>query len=205
MKTPMITRDADTFVALAQAVTLARAEGAVDARTSAELSAALVAGLLTGCMEMETYGKVHDALASLLERAFAGPTRPAEPSPPAGTGEDSSLEVYLEVVADAWDKVSWDDEAASRLKSFVRKAFDLSRARFGEDGWFRAPLRTEPDRFVSDARAAGLLVVSIEGSPPAGSAEGTLRDPGDRRVGSRVLLGWGERRVALDLGHAGGR
>jgi hypothetical protein len=206
MKTTMVAREADTFVALAQAVALARAEGAVDAKTSSSLSAGFVAGLLTGCMEMETYGQIHDALARLLEKAFEKPERGAG-SPvvrASATPEaEGSLEVYLEVVEDAWSKLSWEEETCGRLKAFARKTFDMGRATFGEGAWFRAPLRTDLSRLVREARSAGLLIVSMEGQPPGGATEAALRDPSAPAARSRVVRGWGERRVALDLVPAG--
>ncbi len=200
MKTSMVSREASTFVSLAQAVQLARTEGVLDAETSSDLSAALVAGMLTGCMEMETYGRVHDALARLLEKAFEAPAREAKPAEAGESGgAEGPLGVYLEVVGEAWDKVSWEEEASARLKRFVQKSFDLRKATFGAAGWFSAPLRADADAVLRDARAAGLLVVSMQGAPPAGAARALLCDPESEPGAFRLVLGWGERRVALDL------
>jgi hypothetical protein len=201
MRTSMVTQDASTFVSLAQAVALARTEGVLDDDSAADLSAALVAGILSGCMEVETYGRVHEALALLLEKAFEGA---AEFLPPAPTREGSAedpLGVYLEVVGDAWEKVSWNEEACGRLKAFAREVFDLGRAHFGAPGWFSAPLGTDAEDLLRKARAAGLLVLSIDGSLPAGETGGVLKewDPTEPAEGLRAVLGWGERRLALDL------
>lgn len=195
----MITRDAETFVALAQAVTLAYAEGALDDDTSFELTAALVAGIVTGSMELTTYGRVHDALALLLEKAFEGPVRPVA----GGAGPDRNrpeepLGVYLEVVGNAWDRVTSDDEPYVGLTTFVRKAFDLGKADFGGRGWFCAPVRTDLDTLLRLSRAAGLAVLSVEGTAPK-KAEAVLQDPSGPAGSARVLLGWGDRRLALDL------
>jgi hypothetical protein len=205
MKTSMVAQDAQTFVALGRAVALATDEGALDREESAELTAGLVAGILTGGMELDTYANVHKALARLLERAFEGPTR-EQPTPfpaalnakePAG---EEPLGVYLEVVGEAWDKVSWEAEAAGKLKAFIRRVFILDRATFGENGWFRAPLTTSSDGVVRAAREAGLLIVSMEGVIPKTPAEAVLEDPESPSSEARVLLGWGDRRTALDFG-----
>lgn len=202
MKSSMISQDADTFVALGQAVSLAAVEGALDEQGTRDLTAALVAGILSGCMELDTYARVHEALARLLERAFAAPPRSASRGSANGgaprTGEDS-LGVYLEVVADAWEKVTWEEEACGRIKAFVDRAFDLSRARFGDGAWFRAPLRGSLDDLTRDARAAGLLVVSIQGAAPQGQLEAVLETLDAVPAPARVVLGWGERRTALDV------
>ncbi|MBI5439620.1 MAG: hypothetical protein HY900_00240 [Deltaproteobacteria bacterium] len=204
MKTSMVSRDAKTFVALAQAVSLARTEGVLDAQTSVDLSAAFVAGILTGCMEMETYGRVHDALARLLEKAFETAPEPKGPSgsaePPAGS--EGPLGVYLEEVGEAWDKVSWDEEACGRLKGFARDSFDLKRARFGGPAWFTAPLRSTAEALLRKARAAGLLVVSIEGVFPGEGTWIVLRDPDPAPEAPRIVFGWGDRRIAMALAPA---
>ncbi len=203
MKASMISRDASTFVALAQAVALARAEGVLEEDVSVDLSAALVAGILTGCMEMETYGRVHEAMARLLEKAFEGARLEPPPAERSGEAEtEGPLGVYLEVVGEAWDKVSWEEEACARLKTFAREAFDLNRARFGDEGWFEAPLRRDPVQLLRRARSAGLLIVSIEGALPAARTTGVLRDAGAPATAPRVLLGWGDRRIALDVAAA---
>ncbi len=202
MKASMITRDADTFVSLGRAVNLAATEGALDPESSRELTAALVAGILTGCMELDTYARVHDALARLLEKTFEGPST-AETTPPAGApgdeAEAESLDVYLEVVGEAWEKVGWE-ESCGPLKEFVRSAFDLDHAHFGEKGaWFRAPLQADLDSVLRRARAAGLLVVSVQGGGSGAPSEAVLHEPDAATPPARVVLGWGDRRAALDL------
>lgn len=199
MNGSMVKRDAETFVALARAVTLAQAEGALDEETTYDLAAALVAGMLTGSMEMGTYGKVHDALARLLEKAFEGPVRAMDAASPKGSKiSEEPLGVYLEVVGDAWDKVTSADEPYGGLTAFVRTSFDLSRARFGEDAWFRAPLRTGLDVLLKRAKTAGLLLVSTQGESPD-PADAILQDLSAQEGDARVVLGWGERRTALDI------
>ena len=200
MKNSMVTQDAETFVSLGKAVALARAEGAVDAATASDLSAALVAGVLTGCMDMGTYGRVHDALAALLEQAFEGPAREVE-SPGSAPGDEAEepLGAYLEVVGHAWEMVSGDDEGSSGLTTFVRRSFDLDRSRFGEGCWFRAPLKVDLPALLKTAKTAGLLVVSQTGVCSGRPLEACLRDPASPVGGVRVVLGWGERRIALDL------
>jgi len=202
MKSPMISQDADTFVALGRAVSLAAVEGALDEQGSRDLTAALVAGILSGCMELDTYTRVHETLARLLERAFAAPPRPPPGSPGKGGGSTSgedSLGVYLEVVGDAWEKVTWDEEACGRIKGFVERAFDLSGAQFGDGAWFRAPLHGSVEDLAREARAAGLLVVSIQGTVPKGELKAVLETTGAPFGPARIILGWGERRTALDL------
>jgi hypothetical protein len=202
MKSSMITQDADTFVALGQAVSLAAVEGALDEQGTRDLTAALVAGILSGCMELDTYARVHEALANLLERAFQGPPRSGAAGPGqagAGAAGDESLGVYLEVVGEAFEKVAWGDEVCGRLTAFVAGAFDLSRGRFGGGAWFRAPLRGSVEAVTREARAAGLLVVSIQGAAPPGDLEAVLETAEAPPGPSRIVLGWGERRTALDL------
>lgn len=202
MKNPMISQDADTFVSLGQAVSQAALEGALGHEDTRDLTAALVAGILSGCMELDTYSRVHDALARLLEQAFAEPPEAkagAQPRTEDREQGDEDLGVYLEVVGDAWEKVTWDEEACVLLKDFVERAFDLSRARFGEGAWFRAPLRGTIESLAREARAAGLLVVSIQGTPPEGELEATLETSDTPPGPARVVLGWGDRRTALDL------
>jgi len=202
MKKSMITQDADTFVALGRAVSLASIEGALDPDEFRELTAALVAGILSGCMELDTYARVHDAMARLLEHAFHGPPIPPAAPAPGGkqpSGEEDSLGVYLEVVGEAWEKVGWDQEACGLLKGFVARAFDLSHARFGDGGWFRAPLRGSIDDLTHAARAAGLLVVSIQGEVAAEATDAVLEETAAPPGSARVVLGWGDRRTALDL------
>ncbi len=202
MKTSMVTQDADTFVALGRALSLAALEGALDPDEAADLSAALVAGILTGCMDMETYARVHDALAQLLEQAFAGGVREIPP-PPGRAGNaaagDEPLGVYLEVVGDAWDKVSWDEGSCEQLKSFVRRAFDLSRGHFGNGGWYHAPLRLGPEEVLQAARNVGLMVVAVEGTLPQGAVDAVLTAEDEPGGVARVILGWGERRAAVQL------
>jgi len=200
----MVTQDADTFVALGRAVDMAAAEGALSPDEAADLSSALVAGILSGCMDLESYTRVHEALARLLDRAFARGSRTAgeaSPSPePAGPGgEDEPLGVYLQVVGDAWDCVSPADEGGARLRRFVSATFVAARARFGEGAWFRAPLRTGSDELIRRARAAGLLVVSIQGPPVGPGVEARLSAPESPPGPTRIVLGWGEQRTALDL------
>jgi len=200
MKTSMVTQDAETFVSLGKAVALAHAEGAVDDDAASDLSAALVAGVLAGCMDMGTYGRVHDALAALLEQAFEGSAREVESwaSGPEG-GEVEPLGAYLEVVGHAWEKVSGEDDECGRLAALVHRCFDLTRARFGEGCWFRASLKIDPPALLKAAKAAGLLVVAQTGSTPELPLQACLRDPAAPAGAARVVLGWGERRIALDL------
>ncbi len=206
MKPPMVTRDADTFVALGKAVQLAADEGALPREEAADLGEALVAGILTGCMELDTYARVHDALARLLDRAFEGPTRtvtgPA--TPPAGaSAPEEPLGVYLEVVGDAWESVGWESESCLRLRAFCRAVFDPARGRFQHDGaWFHAPVLGSADDVHAAARAAGLLVVSIQGTPPPPPLVGRLSPLDAEPAGCRLVLGWGDRRSALDLASA---
>lgn len=200
MKIFMVTQDAETFVSLGKAVALARTEGAIDEATATDLTAALVAGVLAGCMDMDAYGRVHDALAALLEKAFEGPAREVDSSLATSVDEgDEPLGAYLEVVGHAWEKVSSDEETCGGLAAFVRRSFDLNRARFGEGGWFRAPLKTELPTLLKAAKAAGLLIVALEGAPSGLLRDACLRDPAAPAGSSRVILGWGERRSALDL------
>jgi len=202
MNTSMVAQDAHTFVALGRAVSLAVCEGALAQDEASDLTAALVAGILAGGMELDTYARVHEALARLLERAFQSPAGRALDSPtgaPNDVPDEEPLGVYLEVVGDAWEKVSWEDEASAQLKSFVSRVFDLGRSRFGDHAWFRAPLKAVFETLLDSARAAGLLIVSIEGPPLEVAAEAVLRDPNVNCTHTRILLGWGDRRAALDL------
>lgn len=202
MKRSMVAQDASTFVALGRAVSLAAEEGALDAEGSIDLAAALVAGLLTGCMEFDTYAQVHEALARLLEKAFETPIRPVPVAPGtegAARSQEEPLGVYLEFVGEAWDKVSWDEEACGRLKTFVRNCFVLDRSRFGEGAWFRAPVKANLEDIVREAKAAGLNVISMEGSFVPGPAEAVLEDLDSQPSGARVVLGWGDRQTALHL------
>lgn len=201
MKRPMVRQDAETFVALGRAVALARAEKAIDAPTAAQLTAALAAGILAGCMDMGTYSRVHDALAALLEQAFEGPVREVESAPtiPADPESREPLGAYLEVVGEAWDKVSWEEEACGGIVAFVRRTFDLRRARFGDGAWLRAPLKKDVSGVVKAAKAAGLLVVAVDGREPVGIVDATFGDPASPAGAARVVLGWGERRTAIDL------
>ncbi len=205
MRTSMVTQDADTFVALGRAVGMAAAEGALSPDEAADLSTALVAGILSGSMDLDTYTRVHEALARLLDRAFAqgsGEVGEASPAPAGAENDEEPLGVYLQVVGDAWDCVSPADEVGARLRRFVSGAFVVARARFGEGAWFRAPLRVGSDELIRRARAAGLLVVSIQGPPVGPGAEARLMDPESPPGPTRIVLGWGEQRTALDLSPA---
>ncbi|WP_459942058.1 hypothetical protein [Deferrisoma palaeochoriense] len=200
MRRPMVTRDVETFVALGRAVSLAAAEGALEPEEARDLAAALVAGILSGCMEFDTYARIHDALARLLDRAFEAEAAPLQP-PPGPTEEeppDEPLGVYLEVVGEAWDQVGGEENCAG-LKGFAARVFDLGRARFGNGGWFSAPLRVSGAELIRLARGAGLLIVSLQGPEPAAGAEVRLGAPGGPPPkGFRLLLGWGDRRAALE-------
>ncbi len=196
----MVTRDVETFVALGRAVSLAAAEGALDPEEARDLAAALVAGILSGCMEFDTYARIHDALARLLDRAFASGSAALEPPP----GEDGAeppeepLGVYLEVVGEAWEQVGGEENCAS-LKGFAARAFDLGRARFGNGVWLSAPLRVSGQELIRLARGAGLLIVSLEGPEPPAGVEVHLGAPeGPPPKGFRAVLGWGDRRAALE-------
>ncbi len=196
----MVTRDVETFVGLGRAVALAAAERALAPQEARELTAALVAGILSGCMEFETYARIHDAMARLLDRAFAQGAAPVSAPADASAPPDEPLGIYLEVVGEAWDQVSIQDEACEGLKGFAGRAFDLGRARFGNGSWFQAPLRVGGAEVLRLARAAGLLVVSVAGPMPAPASDGYLTDPARAPGAFRVVLGWGDRRIALDTG-----
>ncbi len=198
----MVTQDADTFVALGRAVDMAAAEGALGPDEAADLSTALVAGILSGAMDLDTYTRVHEALARLLDRAFAQGSREAgeAPAAPAGPGGDEEpLGVYLQVVGDAWERVSPEEEGGARLRRFVSGVLSVAEARFGAGGWFRARLRVGSDEVLRRARVAGLLVVSIQGPPVGPGAEARLSDPESPPGPTRIVLGWGGQRTALDL------
>jgi hypothetical protein len=205
MKHSMVTQDVATFVSLGRAMALASLEGALDAEESAELSSALVAGILTGCMEFETYARVHGALADLLELTFQGePGRPSAASPPPTPSRpkeaaEDVLGVYLEEAGQAWDKVTWDPETCRRVGAFVRAVFDVSRSQFGTVGWFCAPLRASATELMAAARAAGLLILSIEGAVPSGPTEAVLEDPEAGTGAAKLIIGWGERQTAVEL------
>lgn len=203
MNSSMITQDAKTFVALGRAVARAGAEGALDPESSSDLIAALVAGILTGCMEFDTYASVHDALAKMLEAAFEGSSRSVPfvfPEKSIGEQkEDSPLEVYLEVVGDAWKKVGWDEVSSGALQRFVLKSFDLSCAEFGGACWFKAPLKENFEALAREAKACGLSVLSISGRPPMGKVEAVLCDAEASMGEARVVVGWGDRKTAIDL------
>ncbi|GAB4277255.1 MAG: hypothetical protein Kow0092_33060 [Deferrisomatales bacterium] len=204
MSTSMIAQDAETFASLGRAVAMAETEGVLDRDEARELTAALVVAVLTGCMEFDTYARVHETLARLLEKAFEAPPRepgPPEQSPDAAGPEpaDEPLGVYLEVVGKAWDQVDWDPAACSRLKRFVERCFDLDRSTFGAQGWFRAPLERPARDLAREAKAAGLQVISLLGALPEGAAEAVLTAPRMPPRGARILLGWGDRRTAVDL------
>ena len=208
MSCPMVTQDAETFVALGRAMSLAAEEGALDTDDARDLAAALVAAILTGSMELDTYARVHEALARLLELTFAGgggaagPATPAPANAPAA-GEDN-LGVYLEVVGEAWDKVNSQEDGNTRVRAFVGEAFDLARACFGGECWFEAPLRVSPEELVRRAKAAGLLIVAIEPGAPETGLTARLCPPDSDRCanGGRVVFGWGERRSNLTLASA---
>jgi len=205
MKTSMIRQDAQTFVALGQAVSLALSEGAIDREEAEDLTASLVVGILAGGMHLETYARVHETLARLLERAFEGPAKRAldpQERGPKDPATEGPLDVYLEVVGDAWEKVGWEHEGYPKLSVFVHRVFDLAQSRFGDGAWFRAPLRTDFSALVDNARKAGLLIVSLDGFPVEGQAEAALRDPESLPAPMRVVLGWGDRRAALDISPA---
>lgn len=200
----MITQDAKTFVALGRAVSQAFLEGALDAKNSLDLTAALVAGIITGCMEFDAYAQVHDALAKMLELAFESPART---TPVAAltqkthheTKEKSPFEIYLEIVGDAWKQVGWEEEASERLKRFVLNSFDLSQAEFGNGCWFKAPLKENLQTLSREAKFCGLSVLSISGRPPTGKAQATLHPTDAPMREARMIVGWGERQTAIDL------
>jgi hypothetical protein len=203
----MVSQDAETFVALGRAMALAAEEGALATADARDLSAALVAAILTGSMELDTYACVHEALARLLELTFAADSqRPvfAAPEPGVKSAGEDSLGVYLEVVGEAWDKVSRQEEGNAQVRDFVRSAFDLDHARFGGPCWFEAPLKLSAEDLVRRARGAGLLIVTIEPGPESGDLTGSLcpADTAQAVAGGRVVLGWGERRASLTLAAA---
>lgn len=204
----MVTRDAETFVALGRAMSLATAEGALEAAAARDLAAALVAAILTGSMDLDTYAQIHEALARLLELTFAGgvaeetSTGPSSRSPTT-EGEDS-LGGYLEIVGEAWDKVSRQEEGNGRVRGFIRNSFDLTRAHFGGECWFEAPLLIPPEEMVQRARAAGLLIVAIEPASPGTELTARLCPPDAAHEANcgRVILGWGDRRADLSFSSA---
>jgi hypothetical protein len=208
MSLSMVTRDAETFVALGRAMSLAAEEGALEAAAARDLAAALVAAILTGSMDLDTYAQIHEALARLLELTFAsGESREASTTPgprtPAAEGEES-LGGYLEVVGEAWDKVTRGEEGSDRVRGFIRSCFDLAHARFGGECWFEAPLLISPEELVQRARAAGLLIVAIEPAAQGIELKARLCPPDATREANcgRVVLGWGERRANLSLAAA---
>ena len=204
MSCPMVTQDAETFVALGRAMSLAAVEGALDTDDARDLAAALVAAILTGSMELDTYARVHETLARLLELTFAGGNAAAPATAGAPAAGEDTLGVYLEVVGEAWDKVSSHEEGNARVRAFVGEAFDLARASFGGECWFEAPLRISPEELVRRAKAAGLLIVAIEPVAPQTGLTARLCPPDSVRGtdDGRVVFGWGERRSSLTLASA---
>lgn len=201
----MITQDAETFVALGRAMSLAAAEGALEADDARDLAAALVAAILTGSMELDTYARIHEALACLLERTFAGPRvsatlQTAVGGGPRPLGEDH-LGVYLEVVGEAWDTVSSAEDGTARVRAFVDATFDLEHGRFGGECWFEAPLQASAEELVRRAKAAGLLIVDLQAVAADTPLVGRLcaADHPQAPTGGRVVFGWGERRSRLCL------
>ena len=202
----MVSQDAETFVALGRAMSLAADEGALDAADARDLSAALVAAILTGSMELDTYARVHETLARLLELTFSAESRepvPTTSGPASGfeTAGEDNLGVYLEVVGEAWDKVNRQEDGSGRVRAFVLNAFDLDHARFGGECWFEAPLKLSTEDLVRRARGAGLLIINIEPGPGNGHLTGRLcpTDVAQAAPGGRVVLGWGARRASLTL------
>ncbi len=204
MSCSMVTQDAETFVALGRAMSLAAVEGALDTDDARDLAAALVAAILTGSMELDTYARVHEALARLLELTFADGDAAAPTTAGAPVAGEDTLGVYLEVVGEAWDKVSSQEEGNARVRAFAGEAFDLARACFGGECWFEAPLRISPEELVRRAKAAGLLIVEIDPVAPGTGLTARLCPPDSARGtdGGRVVFGWGERRSSLTLAGA---
>lgn len=198
----MTLRDAASYAMLGRALENARDDGVLEHARFAPLALALGVASATGAMPLDAYADIHRALADVLEAAFAAPAPPSPSQESQGEGAwaDGALGGHLEIVEAAWERVEPPREETRRVAEFFSRAFDLPRATFAGEGFFRAPLNCPPDEIPQLLRAAGFSVFSISGAlpeTPRGVAE--LADAERSAPGVKVKIGWGERRLALFL------
>lgn len=182
----MIKRDVKSLAALGRSLTSARERGVLSAAQFAETARALGVAMLTGSIEMEAYAGVHWVLGQLIEAAFASPKGSAE-----------KLDGHMETVGKLWHYVAPSGGPISGVDGFFSAAFDLERASFGRDVWFKAPLKVKASELGGLLRRAGVNVISIAepNTPPTHAALAEEKEAGS----GGMVLGWGERRVALLL------
>jgi hypothetical protein len=199
----MINNDAATFASLGRALASAHDDGILSSEEFAPLARSLAAAIATGLMPLDAYTAIHRALAGVLEAVFADPHLSAGlPSGLSGSSSgaisEESIGDHLEVIAAVWERVEPPDAALQAVQVFFDKAFDLSRARFGGDFFFAAPLRVFPEELSTLLRQTGITLHAVEGTPPSvGELIGVLAGAHDPPRGPRLQIGWGKRRFYL--------
>ena len=182
----MIKRDIKSLAALGRSLTSARERNVLSKDQFAQTARALGVAMLTGSIEMDAYAGIHWVLGMLLEAAFANPK---------GKGED--MDGHVETVGRMWNYVGPSSGPLHAVDRLFSAAFDLEKASFGRERWFTAPLLVSPEELQKMFRKAGVSIISIV-EPRGGAKFATLADEKEAAQGG-IVLGWGERRVALLL------
>lgn len=182
----MIKRDVKSLAALGRSLTSASERGVLPKAQFAETARALGVAMLTGSIEMEAYAGIHWVLGQLIEAAFSSPKGSAE-----------QLDGHMETVGRMWSYVAPSGGPLAGVDRFFSAAFDLEKASFTKDVWFKAPLKVKGEELGSLLRQAGVAIVSIV-PVPYEPTHAALAEEKEAASGGMVL-GWGERRVALRL------
>ncbi|PLX43961.1 MAG: hypothetical protein C0609_06765 [Deltaproteobacteria bacterium] len=179
---------------LGSAIARACEDGLIDRERYGELAATIAAGLLTGNVDLDDYAEIHEALASALEAVFS------DDSLFAAVPEEKDEGFFapqLEVIEDVWSFV--DDESGENgaLSELLENSLSLKESVFGDEVWFSAPLEVSFAEFTSALKRAGVSILHRDGTI---SGEGKFIQIGDAEKfapDGRVVLGWGEHRVAI--------
>jgi hypothetical protein len=195
----MSRREKEPFLSLGNALAIARDEGTLTADEFAPLAGALGTWIVTGQMPLDGYTEIHRALGRVVESVF---------SAPAGnslSGQSVDLGNHLESVGQMWSQVGLTDEALKRVSVLFQKVFDLGSVRFDEEGGFVARLEVSTAELIEGLRASGVIIHSYKEELPAAPVIGVLTDEHEGCDIPCIILGWGGRKTALQLGEAAGQ
>lgn len=186
----MIKRDLDSLTALGRSLTSARDSGIIAPAQFAQSARALVTAMVTGSMEMEAYAGIHWVMGQMLEAAFASPAR----------AKRENLDEHVEAVGRMWNYVGPSGEPMASVDKFFSRAFDMEKARFLKNPRFTAPLSVPMSQVPALLRASGLVMHEKVGDLPETATHAALGDEGSSTDAPHLIIGWGDKRMALSFG-----
>jgi hypothetical protein len=193
----MTRRDNEPFLSLGNALAIARDEGTLTTDEFAPLAGALGTWIVTGQMPLEGYTEIHRALGRVVESVFSAPKGGASLG-----GQGVALGNHLESVGQMWSQVGLTDEALKRVSALFERVFDLGSVAFDDEGGLVAPLEVTTAELIEGLRASGVTIHSYKEELPNAPVFGVLTDENRECELPCIILGWGGRKTALQLGAA---